>query len=194
MQNMRKCAAKPGTLGTSCARTQRCDVQNRTTRVGSSRSRRALSSASTLVGSETTSVPRSAETTRFCVVSATLDDEPSGASGDNSTASKSLRGGEQVRIELDQRPLVDVRKLHEAVALPLLDECAGSAVLGALAHRAQQQRPDLRRGHATRERRIGLLAESRRRPRRGTSAVILIAHGSSHSCTLPRRWLRILLS
>ena len=53
-----------------------------------SRNRRALSSASKLVGSETTSVPRTVETILFWLASAMAEQEPNGASGESSRASK----------------------------------------------------------------------------------------------------------
>ena len=51
------------------------------------RSRCAHSSASTLVGSATTSVERSADSTRFWAVGAMLEHAASGATGDSSIAS-----------------------------------------------------------------------------------------------------------
>jgi len=50
------------------------------------RIRCAHSSASTFVGSETTSVPRSADSTRCWSVTATVEHVPSGVTGDSSIA------------------------------------------------------------------------------------------------------------
>ena len=53
------------------------------------RNRLALSSANKLVGSDTTSVPRTVETILFWLASAIAEQDPSGASGESSKASKS---------------------------------------------------------------------------------------------------------
>ena len=87
-QKIRKFAVNPRPFGISCARTQRCEVARRTTVAGSRRSRRAHSSASTLVGSDTTSVPRSADNTLFWLAWPMREQTPRGATGDSSIDSK----------------------------------------------------------------------------------------------------------
>jgi hypothetical protein len=67
-------------------------------------------------------------------------------------------------VELDQRPLIDMRKLDEAIALPLLGERARSAVLSTLAQSVQKQRPDFRCRHAARESSIRSLVDACPRP------------------------------
>ena len=88
---MRKCCEYPGSFGTGCARTTRWLVARWTGAPDRARSRRAHSSASTFVGSDTTSVMRSADSTRFWPVSATAELAPSGATGDSSSASNPPR-------------------------------------------------------------------------------------------------------
>jgi hypothetical protein len=70
----------------------------------------------------------------------------------------------QMRVELDQCPLVDVRELDEAVTFPLLGERARRPLFGTLAHCAQEQRPDFGGRHAPCERRVGGFAEACRCP------------------------------
>jgi len=58
-----------------------------------------------LVGSATISVPRSADSTRFCAVGATLEHAASGATGDSSIASKAA----------SPRPIDDPARCHARV-------------------------------------------------------------------------------
>ena len=138
---MRKLAVSPRRFGISCARTQRWEVARRTTVAGSRRSRRAHSSAMTLVGSETTSVPRSAESTLFWLACPMMEQTPRGATGDSSIDSK--RGGccQQMPIDFDEAPLIDERRLDETVAIPLLDQIGRPAAGRARFRDLEQQRP-----------------------------------------------------
>ncbi len=65
-------------------------------------------------------MPRAVETILFWLVSATVEQDASGATGDSSSASKSGGAASKVRVQLVQDALIHRAGLDEPVALPLL--------------------------------------------------------------------------
>jgi hypothetical protein len=89
------------------------------TLAGSSFRRRAHSSASTFVGSATTSVPRRAETTRRWLVGAMREQTPSGASGESSSASKPVAAWKSTAVDREHPARIDCGRLGESIVCPL---------------------------------------------------------------------------
>jgi hypothetical protein len=69
---------------------------------------------------------------------------PSGATGDSSMDSKAAAASSRCRVDFDETALIDDRRLHETVAIPLFDEVSGPPSGRSRVRDLHQERPEAR--------------------------------------------------